>query len=96
MFPHEEALEALGLDESARVADVKDNFRMLVWNAHPDHGGTREKFDALSDAYREALHWASHVPCEACNGTRESRKMTAQMKLVTKPCGTCNGTGLRG
>jgi DnaJ-class molecular chaperone len=96
MFPHEEALEALGLDETARVADVKDNFRMLVWNAHPDHGGTREKFDALSDAYREALQWASRVPCGTCDGAGIQSSVGANFKVKTKPCEACNGTGLRG
>lgn len=96
MFPHEEALAALGLDEDARVADVRDNFRMLVWNAHPDHGGTLEKFNALNDAYHEALHWVSHVLCGACNGAGVQRSINAQMKITEKSCGACNGAGLRG
>lgn len=44
----------LGVDHSASAADIESAYRRARREAHPDHGGSAEKFDAVQKAWRQA------------------------------------------
>ncbi len=46
-----EALNILGLNESASDDDIKKAYKKKAKTAHPDVGGSKEKFQKISDAY---------------------------------------------
>lgn len=56
------AFAALDLDPSASLAEVKSAYRAKIKEAHPDHGGDREEFKRLQDAYATAR---DHVEADA-------------------------------
>jgi hypothetical protein len=49
-------LGVLGLSWPCTVAEVKQAYRRLVKQAHPDGGGTQDEFLALQEAYEQALN----------------------------------------
>lgn len=51
-------LERLGLSLPVTPEDVKQAFRERVMHAHPDHGGDSKQFQALQQAFDEALVFA--------------------------------------
>jgi DnaJ-class molecular chaperone len=90
-----DALKALGLTQSATVADVKASFKALAFTLHPDLGGDPSNFAALADHYREALAWVEAQPCPRCvKGVIQ--ELQSNFKVVARPCDLCNGTGKRG
>ncbi|MFC4358686.1 J domain-containing protein [Halobium salinum] len=52
--PIREAFELLGLGATASPDDIKRAYRNQVKEAHPDHGGSREEFQRLREAYTTA------------------------------------------
>ncbi|WP_336037121.1 J domain-containing protein [Halobacterium yunchengense] len=48
------AFETLGVDPSADAAAVKRAYRERVKDVHPDHGGSREAFERVREAYATA------------------------------------------
>ena len=49
-----DAFEVLGIDASASVEDVRSAYRDRVKDVHPDHGGDREAFERVREAYTVA------------------------------------------
>ena len=47
-----DALSVLGLDASATQDVIKQAFRQLVKQHHPDVGGSAESFRRVNDAYQ--------------------------------------------
>lgn len=45
-----DALEILGLDESAGTEDIRSRYRELVKLHHPDKGGSEKDFHRIQDA----------------------------------------------
>lgn len=43
--------ETLGVDSAASLAEIRNNFRVLVIQGHPDRGGDPTKFHKLNEAY---------------------------------------------
>jgi DnaJ-class molecular chaperone len=87
----------LELHESAKVDDVKAAWRRLRSIHHPDHGGSREKFDEIHSAYTRAVEIAKQNQdllntCPQCNGAKRYTK-TRGIHSVTLDCGLCFGTG---
>jgi hypothetical protein len=52
------AFDRLGLARDASSEEVRDAYREQVKEAHPDHGGDREEFTALREAYATAKNHA--------------------------------------
>lgn len=48
-------LEVFNLSWHCTMADVKEAYRRLVKHAHPDGGGSQDKFIKLQEAYEQAL-----------------------------------------
>lgn len=52
-----QAFVTLGLDDNATVEDVQKAYRKLSMEHHPDHGGNKEKFIAITEAKNKCLNW---------------------------------------
>ena len=63
-------LDILGVASSATREEIKDAFRKLAKERHPDNGGNAEAFRELYVAYKEAL-----------KGAREWRASSSEYKL---------------
>lgn len=58
LFNHDDtkkALKILGIKENATKKEIKQAYRMLVRNAHPDKGGDAKKFIKLRKAYEHLI-----------------------------------------
>jgi len=85
--------EVLGLERDASLADIKERWRHLIKQAHPDHGGTRERFDELLAAYNLAVNLAYEAKCPVCNGDGEILDRGGSFAAVHTRCKECNGSG---
>ena len=47
------AYEILGISSSATVEEAKKAYRMLCRKHHPDAGGSQEKFEEISKAFKQ-------------------------------------------
>jgi DnaJ-domain-containing protein 1 len=56
------AFAELDLDPRASPDEVKSAYRTKIKEAHPDHGGDREEFKRLQDAYATARDHAAAEP----------------------------------
>lgn len=54
-----DSFEYLGLTVDATVDDIQKRFRELALKAHPDRGGSQEKFIELTNHRNRCLKWAS-------------------------------------
>ncbi len=85
------SLEALGLDDTATQADVIARYKELAKQAHPDAGGTVEKFQELKMLKDDALK-------ELAFGTSIARARIQLSALREAARGTkcprCDGTGV--
>ena len=52
-----ESFAVLGLSEDASEEDVKKTYRKLSMDTHPDRGGDKEKFIAVTEAKNKILSW---------------------------------------
>ncbi len=53
-----DAFEVLGVDPQASVEEVQAAYREQVKDVHPDHGGDRESFERVQEAYTVAKEHA--------------------------------------
>ncbi|WP_458185477.1 J domain-containing protein [Haladaptatus sp. NG-WS-4] len=53
------AFAILGLPTSATLSEIKSAYREKIKDAHPDHGGTREEFQRVREAYTTAKRRAN-------------------------------------
>jgi hypothetical protein len=80
------ALDMLGLEDGAGLADVKQRFRMLARDRHPDVGGDPAAFQDLHTAYellRAELADAPTVPVPRVARGRPSREDDASTAART-------------
>lgn len=88
------ALQRLGLDRTADIDRVKQHFRRLAHDHHPDRGGDSARFAELNLAYRVLLehHEPRPAPPRVAQG-RPSREPTPSehapdtVKLMAEPLG---------
>jgi DnaJ-class molecular chaperone len=82
-------------DEPAPVA-VKEHFRIIALQVHPDVGGDQETFDAVRGAYKRLLMESeqSFSRCPDCAGTGHVDLRTG-FYCVKQSCARCCGTGKR-
>ncbi len=59
MDPADAAFAVLGVPDSATLAEVKRAYREKVKEVHPDHGGDREEFQQVREAYTTAKNQVS-------------------------------------
>lgn len=57
--PTNAAFAILGVPATASIGEVKRAYRRKVKQVHPDHGGDREEFERLREAYAAARQRAS-------------------------------------
>eukprot|EP00929_Paragymnodinium_shiwhaense_P022392 TRINITY_DN1431_c0_g1_i1.p1 TRINITY_DN1431_c0_g1~~TRINITY_DN1431_c0_g1_i1.p1 ORF type:complete len:1306 (-),score=363.88 TRINITY_DN1431_c0_g1_i1:204-4121(-) len=53
------AYSILGVDSDATDAEIKQAFRLVAMQAHPDKGGSKEHFQELREAYERILEYRS-------------------------------------
>lgn len=88
-----EAYERLGLGDQAAPAAVKERWRALRSEHHPDRGGDAATFMVLREAYEVALHHASGPqPCVDCDGSGKKVRVHGFSRASLR-CPTCRGTG---
>jgi hypothetical protein len=52
--PSADAFDVLGVDPSASTEEIRTAYREQVKDVHPDHGGDRESFERVREAYTAA------------------------------------------
>lgn len=83
----------LGLNEAATPDDVKQAWRKLASEHHPDKGGDTDSFHRMRTAYIEALARASApFDCDACKGSGWKIQVKG-WHSVRLQCSKCNGAG---
>lgn len=85
----------LGLTEEASVDEVKQAWRRLASQHHPDReGGSAEEFNRCQAAYSKALEDAEARAkfCHTCGGTGQVRKARGWTHVMM-PCPECGGKG---
>lgn len=101
--------ELLGVTRSFKQEELRDNWRALSRELHPDRTGNNtpegnDVFAAISQAYATlsdpALRKAYDAkldlltsPCGACGGKGATYKQKGFVGRVATPCKACNGTG---
>lgn len=109
MINRSKAEAALAVLAIARTPDnvleheVSGAFRAMAPGAHPDHGGTPEALQALTDARAHLLEWikqrgAEAVPgptdkCGTCEGTGNIKVRRGFAAPMRRTCPSCRGTG---
>jgi DnaJ-class molecular chaperone len=90
-----DALRVLDLGFDADVHAVKQAYRTLAFQVHPDTSVTsNEQFALLNDAYRLALAWAQNAPCPHC--VKGKVQLVRGISVLNVPCTFCKGSGRRG
>lgn len=74
--------KVLAVSRTAKVAEIKQVYRALAWEHHPDRGGD----PAVMAQYTEA--WS------VLRDAKKRKELDALLKLFSKPCGQCKGTGV--
>ena len=94
---HTKDLELLHVNEPLTSADLKEAFRHLALEHHPDTGGDRDTFEALLAAYRRLLKdvEADEMKCPTCQGRGQTQLGAASFTPVYQFCITCSGSGKR-
>lgn len=60
--------------------------------AHPDRGGSAERFIQINRAYEEAYADAMNLNCSECSGTGTVSKSRG-WAVIKMTCPDCGGTG---
>lgn len=94
--------ETLGVPRDASTADVRNAYRAQAKRAHPDGGGTPERFaqlvlarDVLSDAQRRQKYDATGEIGETPVDNIDARAMNMVMQAVDHVFMTCHQRGIK-
>lgn len=83
-----------GVTADSSPDEIRAVYKRLVWERHPDRGGSAEAFNDLHLAYREAHECAFRAPCPACDG-RGSSLVTNGFSTLRVVCEACLGSKRR-
>ena len=87
------SLAALGLPATAKEDDVRQAYRRLRSEHHPDRGGSPEAFHRLQAEYDEAMLEArAPKTCALCAGSGTAY-VGSGFNRVKMTCVRCQGTG---
>lgn len=87
---YREACRILGVQPNTTPEEARAKYITLAHSAHPDLGGTRDRWDELQDAYRSVLEDLKQPRrCSVCGGAGTITKVLR----APQRCATCNGTG---
>ena len=82
-----------GLPETATPEEVKQRWRELASQHHPDHGGDPVKFQTLHKEYRRLMEIAEEPrSCHRCGGSGKI-KAGSGFTYINIDCPECGGTG---
>ncbi len=84
------SLSQLDLPDDATEDDVKSRFRELARAAHPDTGGSAEKFQELKDL-RDAALREVRMGVSVANARSQLRALREAARGIQ--CPRCDGTG---
>lgn len=85
--------EVLGVNESASLDDVKQAWRKLASEHHPDRGGDAEKFNQAKQAYTQACEIVTQPKeCTTCSGSGKVYALNGWSKIGLT-CEECGGSG---
>lgn len=88
------AFEILNLPADAAVEEIRQRWRALAAEHHPDVGGELTKFLHYKSAYERALTQAQSRPCGSCDGAGKVPKRKRGSVAVTwEVCESCSGSG---
>ncbi len=83
--------EILDLDETATTNEIKERWRRLCHEHHPDRGGDAAKFDEIMTAYKQLrITTNNQQRCENCRGTGRVQQH-AGFFSTTVLCPQCGG-----
>lgn len=96
--------EVLGVHASATDLEIREAYRRLARQHHPDRGGDPARFAAVTAAYaatgtataraKLAALYALHCPpCPACDATGAVRTMRGFTAATVSTCQACGGAG---
>lgn len=96
MSNDEDPFAVLGLPTSATADQVRQAWRSLASQHHPDkETGNQVEFMRCRDAYNIAIAKAEEpLPCETCQGTGKTEVVHGFTRLKVA-CETCGGAGTR-
>lgn len=95
MMTHRADCELLTLPEEHTLGELKESFRHLALELHPDLGGDRDRFEAIREAYNRLLPEAKlkAEKCSDCSGLGSTTTPSASFTPMKQVCPTCGGTG---
>jgi DnaJ-class molecular chaperone len=87
-----QALVKLGLQRPLTIQQLKQRWRQLASEHHPDRGGDPNQFNDLRQAYETALKELIEQGCLTCEGTGYVVIQSGfnQLKMI---CKSCHGSG---
>lgn len=85
----------LGLEETATLSEIKQAYRKLVKEKHPDHGGDSEAFTNLSNAYAILSNEARRIEYDRTGKVdQESDELLARRIIENKLIEVLRSSGL--
>lgn len=86
--------ELLGVADDATKAEIKEAFRRLALEKHPDRGGDGEEFARLRAAHDRMMAQApDRRACTKCKGVGR-RRVQVGWDATTINCDACKGSGV--
>ncbi len=87
-------LKMMGLGAEATPEEVRQRWRQIASDLHPDKGGRVEDFQKANAVHKQALDFAKKPRlCKACEGAGQKvLKMQGFTPVYTK-CIPCDGVG---
>jgi len=85
--------DVLGIDPDADEQDLVDAYRERVKEAHPDHGGSREEFQAVKNAYEKIRDGEADAPEPTSAPPSQSRSTPSRSPKRSRDSTTAQSTG---